>query len=95
VGRGEGVGTGVGGRTKVTPSIGAAWVVWWGLIAYSALLLSTWEREGSMGCRNQVTDRWVLPANSNKFKIPNFIQTWFTPKVIFPSSKNLNKNTGR
>jgi hypothetical protein len=33
------------------------------------------------------------PGDLNEFKTLNFIPTWFAPKMTFPSSKNLDKNT--
>jgi hypothetical protein len=47
--------------------------------------LHAWEREGS---GYGEAERWVLLRDLNEFKNSNFLQTWFAPKVTFPSSKN-------
>jgi hypothetical protein len=46
-----------------------------------------------MGVRKGSLTGGPRPGNLNEFKIQNFVQTWFTPKVTISSSKNLDKNT--
>jgi hypothetical protein len=48
-----------------------------------------------IGDERERDDMWVRPRNSNTFKNQNFIQIRFDPKRNFPSSKSLDKNTGR
>jgi hypothetical protein len=53
------------------------------------------ERRKEPGWVKGEADRWVPPGDLNEFKNPNFVQTWFAPKVIFLGSKNLDENTDR
>jgi hypothetical protein len=53
------------------------------------------ERDGSRCVEMGRLAGGSWPGNSNEFKNLNFIQTWFAPKVTFPSSKLLDKNIGR